>query len=153
MRLRGAFTFRGTKQRNTAKDYTRSSMSERLLTVDEFATRTHQHAETVRRQIRRGDVPTVRTGRKYLIPESVVTVSATAPEAVITSFSHLPEVPSLDLAALFAPPSPEEIARRLEALKAFDCDEAPDEKEADEVDLSGDRGDVYGYMERENRHL
>lgn len=43
-------------------------MNELLLTVDEFAARTRQHAQTVRRQIRRGDVPTVRTGRKYLIP-------------------------------------------------------------------------------------
>lgn len=45
-------------------------MPETLLTVEEFANRTHQHAQTVRRQIRRGAVPVVRTGRKYLIPES-----------------------------------------------------------------------------------
>ena len=48
-------------------------MSDRLLTVDEFASATRQHPETVRRQIRRGAVATVRTGHKYLIPASLAT--------------------------------------------------------------------------------
>lgn len=54
-------------------------MPETLLTVEEFASRTHQHAQTVRRQIRRGAVPTVRTGRKYLIPESAAAPTYAAP--------------------------------------------------------------------------
>jgi len=57
-------------------------MPEALLTVEEFANRTHQHAQTVRRQIRRGAVPTVRTGRKYLIPES-----AAAPTYAATTYA------------------------------------------------------------------
>lgn len=52
-------------------------MSERLLTVEEFAARTRQHKETIRRQIRRGTLATVRTGHKYLIPESLAQLPST----------------------------------------------------------------------------
>lgn len=133
-------------------------MSERLLTVEEFAERTRQHKETIRRQIRRGTIATIQTGRKHLIPESLAMTPATrapkksadAPkeEAHTAMFSHLPEVPPLDLSALLKPPTPEEIARRLEAFKAFDHEGA--DVEGEELDLSGDRAALYGYEARDD---
>ena len=140
-------------------------MSERLLTVEEFAERTRQHKETIRRQIRRGAIATIRTGRKHLIPESLATTPATetqrkSVEAPASATSerkaldihpapfpgaHLPDVAPLDLGALLKPPTPEEIARRLDALRIYDNNTQPGEAEAEELDLSGARAALYGY--------
>jgi len=137
------------------------AMTERLLTVEEFAQRTRQHKETIRRQIRRGAIATVQTGRKHLIPESLATVRAgekrkrgeeekTGQNPPLLLLSSAPPLadPPLDLEALFAPPTPEEIARRLEAFKVYDSDAAPDEDEGEGVDLERD---PWGYEERADR--
>ncbi len=107
-------------------------MTERLLTVEEFAQRTRQHKETIRRQIRRGAIATIQTGRKHLIPESLATTPTTQTQrthagetAPVNIGAHLPEVPPLDLSAYFAPPTPAEIARRLAALETLGEGHAP----------------------------
>lgn len=148
------------KRNTTQRTATLTKMSERLLTVEEFAERTRQHKETIRRQIRRGAIATIQTGRKHLIPESLATTPATrAPkknanaleeELHTAVFSHLPEVPPLDLGALLKPPTPEEIARRLAALETLGEGITPDEGDAEELDLSGDRATLYGYEARDS---
>ena len=48
-------------------------MKDPLLTTDEVANELHTSAPIVCRMIRRGDlVPAVKTGRRYLVPESTL---------------------------------------------------------------------------------
>lgn len=92
-------------------------MPETLLTVEEFANRTHQHAQTVRRQIRRGAVPTVRTGRKYLIPES----AATPTYAALPSKDRISrgDTPQTRAEAILSSLDSGDPKRRLEAIRAL----------------------------------
>lgn len=102
-------------------------MTETLYTVEEAAERLKMHPDTLRRQLRQGRIKSVRTGKLWRIPESVLIApesaqkpTSSAPELYPPAF---PEVEEPDLTTLFAPPTPEEIARRLDALKAFESDE------------------------------
>lgn len=117
-------------------------MPETLLTVDEAAQRLKMNPATLRRQLRAGQIRSVRTGKLWRIPES-----ALEPRNAAISIS----LPTPDeLAALLAPPTPAEIARRLAAFEAL-ISQAPDrEADAPALDLSGNRADVYGYTERED---
>ena len=115
-------------------------MPERLLTVDEAAQRLKMKPATLRNQLRAGRIASVRTGKLWRIPESAL--EPTLPRREVAPMSG-------DVAALFAPPAPDEIARQLQSLDELTggvkvCGDA-------ELDLSGDRGEVYGYTERENR--
>ncbi len=122
-------------------------MPETLYTVEEAAQRLKMHPDTLRRQLRQGRIRSVRTGKLWRIPESVLT----APESGAPSIEG--ELSPDELAALFAPPTPEEIAQRLAALDSIKSAAAARDSSTHPLDLSGDRGEVYGYTERENAQI
>ncbi len=136
-------------------------MPELLLTVEQAAERLQLHPESVRRQLKRGQLRGIKRGTRWRVPESAIEEST--PAGAQRGYSggnsaNSPVVPSVfaidsdempDLKALFAPPTPEEIAARLKVWEEFGNDSIV-HSERSELDLSGDRGDVYGYTEREN---
>ena len=117
---------------------------ETFLTVDEAAQRLRMNPATLRRQLRAGRIAAVRTGKLWRIPESALEpVSATGQRfASVTG-----EADAAELEALFAPPSPAEIAARLRAWENFG--RAPIQR-ATPLDLSAE-ADPYGYEERADR--
>lgn len=128
-------------------------MPEILLTVDEAAERLKIKPATLRSQLRAGRVASVRIGKMWRIPESALEPTPTRRDAApVYAKANAPSVldapTQSELDALFAPATSEEIARRLDALDRLTS--AP-KADAPETDLSGDRGEVYGYTERENR--
>lgn len=124
-------------------------MPEAFYTVDEAAQRLRMHPDTLRRQLRQGRIRSVRTGKLWRIPESALE----APSIEAAGPSIESELSPDELAALFAPPTPEEIARRLAALDSIKRAAAARDSGTPPLDLSGDRGDVYGYTERENAQI
>ena len=122
-------------------------MTETLLTVDEAAQRLRIKPATLRSQLRAGRVRAVRTGKHWRIPESELEPKA-AP--IAPNFEGVSTPTPDELTALFAPPTSQDIAHQLDALDKL-TGAAP--MAAPETDLSGDRGEVYGYAERENRQL
>ena len=128
-------------------------MPEILLTVDEAADRLKIKPATLRSQLRAGRIASVRTGKMWRIPESALEPTPArrdaAPVYPKTDAPGAPDAPAQsELNALFAPATPKEIERRLDALDKLTGATPMD---APELDLSGDRGEVYGYTERENR--
>lgn len=128
-------------------------MPETLLTVDEAADRLKIKPSTLRSQLRAGRIASVRTGKMWRIPESALEPTPARRDATpVYPKADAPSAPDAmprgDVAALFAPATPAEIARQLDALDKL-TGAAP--TDAPETDLSGDRGEVYGYTERENR--
>jgi excisionase family DNA binding protein len=128
-------------------------MPEILLTVDEAADRLKIKPATLRSQLRAGRIASVRTGKMWRIPESALEpqpprrdVAPIYPKANTPSAPEAPTRSELD--ALFAPSTPDEIARQLNALDKLTGAAKAD---APELDLSGDRGELYGYAEREDR--
>ena len=98
-------------------------MPETLLTVDEAATRLRMNPDTLRRQLRQGRIRSVRTGKLWRIPESALEAQDARPLAFPAKTPESSVAPSFEngpseeeLAALFAPPTPADIARRLAAL-------------------------------------
>ena len=57
----------------------------RVYTVDEVATIFRVPANTVRRLIRRGDLPAIRLGRLYRVPESVIDRYFDLPEPALSA--------------------------------------------------------------------
>lgn len=128
-------------------------MPETLLTVDEAAARLRMNPDTLRRQLRQGRIRSVRTGKLWRIPESALEAQDARPvvSATKSHLSALSAAPSFEngpseeeLAALFAPPTPAEIARRLAALRSF---AASLSRRETPLDLSAE-ADPYGYDER-----
>ena len=141
-------------------------MPEILLTVDEAADRLKIKPATLRSQLRAGRIASVRTGKMWRIPESALEPTparrGTTPVYPKAGAPSAPDAPTQrELNALFAPTTPAEIARQLEALdrltgaalEALDSLTGAAKADAPETDLSGDRGEVYGYTEREDRQL
>ena len=129
-------------------------MPEILLTVREAADRLKIRPATLRSQLRAGSIASVRTGKMWRIPESALEPKPAIRRAVASRTTKIktpsaPDAPTNgELDALFAPATPEEIARQLDALDRLT---GATKADAPETDLSGDRGEVYGYTERENR--
>lgn len=126
-------------------------MPETLLTVDEAAQRLKMKPATLRNQLRAGRIASVRTGKLWRIPESALEPTPPRRDVAPMVSSASDEPMSGDVAALFAPPTPDEIARQLQALDKLTGDAQKRAGDDAELDLSGDRGEVYGYTERENR--
>ncbi len=130
-------------------------MPEAFYTVDEAAQRLRMHPDTLRRQLRQGRIKSVRTGKLWRIPESALeapSVEATAPAPSDQNaplyqpqFPNGAEAEEPDFAALFAPPTPAEIARRLAALDSIKSAAISRPPDAPAVDLEAD---PWGYDER-----
>jgi excisionase family DNA binding protein len=130
-------------------------MPEAFYTVDEAAERLRMHPDTLRRQLRQGRIRSVRTGKLWRIPESALEapgIEAAAPSVPNQSVPLYPsrfpsgaEVEEPDLTALFAPPTPAEIARRLAALDLIKHGAILRDPDAPAVDLEAD---PWGYEER-----
>ena len=130
-------------------------MPEAFYTVEEAAERLRMHPDTLRRQLRQGRIRSVRTGKLWRIPESALEapgIEAAAPSGQDQSMPLYPpqfpsgaEVEERDLTALFAPPTPAEIARRLAALDSIKRGSIASDPAAPEVDLEAD---PWGYEER-----
>ncbi len=120
-------------------------MTEMFLTVEQVADRLQLHPDSVRRQLKRGTMRGIKRGTRWRVPESAVEES-TPPELqrVYTRRDSLigavAEVEEPDLTALFAPPTPADIARRLAALDSIKHGAI-----APAVDLEAD---PWGYEER-----
>jgi excisionase family DNA binding protein len=136
-------------------------MPETLYTVEEAAERLKMHPDTLRRQLRQGRISSVRTGKLWRIPESVLEAQA-APNAGVSVYanrvSKSPAKPTIaaapflsiaeeapDLDTLFAPPTPAEIARRLAALDSIKHGAISRATDAPALDLEAD---PWGYEER-----
>lgn len=124
-------------------------MPETLLTVDEAAQRLKMKPATLRNQLRAGRIASVRTGKLWRIPESALEPTPPRRDVAPMVPNASNEEPRGNVAALFAPPTSDEIARQLAALDKL-TSAAPTGADT-EVDLSGERGEIYGYSERENR--
>ena len=61
----------------------------RVYTVDEVATIFRVPANTIRRLIRRGDLPAIRLGRLYRVPESVIDRYFDLPEPSVQADEEL----------------------------------------------------------------
>ncbi len=112
------------------------SQAPNLLDIDTAARHLSCTPETVRRMLRRGELRGVKLGRLWRVPMEVL---------------RRLETPALTEAAP-VPLAPDESARRLAALDTLGQN-LPDHR-ADAglppLDLSGERGDVYGYNARED---
>lgn len=119
---------------------------ENLLSIDETAQKLKSHPETVRRFIRQGQLAGVKLGRSWRVRESDLTAFI-APRVIPVRVQ--PSKPENTLAFAL---TPAETARRLAALDALGQDVPNHRAEAgmSPIDLSGERGDVYGYWERED---
>jgi excisionase family DNA binding protein len=121
-----------------------------LLTVEQAAARLQMHPDSVRRQLKRGQLRGVKRGTRWRVPESAVEESTTPElQRVYTRRDSLigavAEVEEPGLTALFAPPTPAEIARRLAALDSIKHGAIAPAPDAPTVDLEAD---PWGYEER-----
>lgn len=140
-------------------------MPEVLLDLRDAAQVLSIRPATLRSYIKQGRAQAVRMGKRWRVSRAEVDRLASegvaAPSLLGTApseppanlyppvFGHLPEVAPLDLNALFAPPTSEEIARRLAALDALGRGIDDEQDEGEELDLSGNRATLYGYEERD----
>lgn len=107
-------------------------MAEVLLDLRDAAQVLSIRPATLRSYIKQGRANAVRMGKRWRV--SLAEVDRLASEGVSAPSLLRAGAAPLDLGALLAPSTPEAIARRLEALKAYDTGaEVEDEEERDEA--------------------
>ena len=121
-------------------------MTENFLTVEQAARRLQITPYTLRAWLKAGKLRAIKLGREWRISERVLAELGNEAAPGLTQSAT-----SQNRAALFAAPRPDEIAARRAALKKLGA-AAKDNRAAalPPLDLSGERADVYGYVEREN---
>jgi excisionase family DNA binding protein len=140
-------------------------MTEMFLTVEQVADRLQLHPDSVRRQLKRGVMRGTKRGTRWRVPESAIEESTPLELQRDYTRRYLAEVSAVytlpfsitteelpDINALFTPPTPEEIKRRLAALDCLGQQMGEEEKDSRHLDNADPTAGVrQGYNERVTR--